>query len=541
MTINLINRLVERGVLSPEDARELIQQAEHDAAEARAQAAKTTTEQLTNDTVGVRYVPEIVKAQIRDEIEGDVMKQARIEHWAATNSLPAWVYSFYVFGDIRVRYEEDLFPKGNDDSGVFPNFNAINTGSPFDTTGPDFSPQRNVDQDRSRMRLRARLGTEINLQDGYTAGLRLATGEDDQPVSANQSLGAAGQGQGGDFSKYAIWLDRAFIKYEMGGSPNENLAISAGRFDNPFFSTSIIWEDNIGFDGLALRGREEIFQGVTAFAAGGAFPIFNTDFNFSSDRPDKFPSEDKWLYAGQLGIDWKIKDDLSFKGAGAYYYFYHAEGRLSSPFVPLTTADHGNTDDTRPSFAQYGNTYMALRDITPVAANDFGTIDQWQYYGLATPFRDVDFTARLDYSHFEPFDISLTGEFIKNVGFDRNRLNDLAVNNVGADTSSGARGPYLGGDTAWIVILKLGKPVLQKRWDWTVRLDYRYVESDSVIDGFCDADFGGGGTNVKGYTIGAAVAIAPRVALGVRWYSSDEVAGPTLKADTLQIDANATF
>jgi len=85
MTINLINRLVERGVLSPEDARELIQQAENDAAEARAEAPKTETEpdQATNDTVRVPYVPEIVKAQIRDEIKDDVMEQARLEHWVA--------------------------------------------------------------------------------------------------------------------------------------------------------------------------------------------------------------------------------------------------------------------------------------------------------------------------------------------------------------------------------------------------------------------------------------------------------------------------
>jgi len=561
VTINLINRLVQRGVLSAEDAKELIQQAEKDAAEARAQAPSTgsgqtttgqvmvgraiaeqeTTPQESNDTVSVHYVPEIVKAQIRDEIEGDLMKEARLEHWAATNSLPPWVDSFMVFGDIRVRWEEDLFPKGNDDSGVFPNFNAINTGAPFDTTGPDFSPQRNVDQDRERMRLRARIGTEINLQDGFTAGLRLASGQDDTPVTANQSLGAANNGQGGDFSKYAIWLDRAFIKYELGGSPNENLAISAGRFDNPFFSTSIIWEDNIGFDGVALQGKEEVFQGVRAFGTAGAFPIFNTDLNFSSDRPDKFPSEDKWLYAGQAGIDWKINDDFSFKGAGAFYYFVNVAGKLSSPFVPLTSQDQGNTDDLRPSFAQYGNTYMALRDITPTAANDFGTIDQWQYYGLATPFRDVDFTGKLDYTHFEPFDISLTGEFVKNIAFDRNRIEGLAVNNRGPDQSDGSLGPFVGGDTAWIVILKLGDAVLQKRWDWTVRLDYRYVESDAVIDGFCDSDFGGGGTNVRGYTIGGALALSPRVSLGLRWYSSDQVAGPTLKADTLLIDANATF
>ncbi len=543
VTINLINRLVERGVLSAEDAKELIQQAEQDATEARAQARTTTeTEQPTNDNevVHVPYIPEIVKAQIREELKEDVLQEARAEHWVAPNALPPWVSRFGVFGDIRVRYEDDLFPKGNDDTGAFPNFNAINTGAPFDPTGPDASPQRNVDQDRERMRLRARLGTEIDLEDGYTAGLRLATGEDDSPVSANQSLGAADNAQGGGFSKYAIWLDRAFIKYEVGGSPNQDLSISVGRFDNPFFSTSIIWEDNLGFDGVAVQGRKEVLQGVTPFAAAGVFPIFNTDFNFSSDRPDKYPSEDKWLYAGQMGVDWKINDDLSFKGAGALYYFDHAEGKLSSPFVPLTANDHGNTDDTRPAFAQYGNTYMALRDISQVPANDNGNIDQWQYYGLVTPFRDVALTGRLDYNHYEPFTISLFGEFVDNVSFTRGGTNGIvavAVNNI----SEASPKQFLGGNIGWIGGLKLGHAILQKRWDWTVRLDYRYVETDAVIDGFCDADFGGGGTNVKGYTLGGALALTPRVSLAVRWMSSDQVAGPTLRADTLQVDANATF
>jgi hypothetical protein len=184
---------------------------------------------------------------------------------------------------------------------------------------------------------------------------------------------------------------------------------------------------------------------------------------------------------------------------------------------------------------------MPLRIITPDAANNFGAIDQWQYFGLATPFQDVDFIATVDYKHFDPFHVSLTGEFIKNVAFDQSHIESVAVNNRGPDQPSGAAGPYVGGDTAWIVILKLGNVTLEKRWDWNLRLDYRYVESDSVIDGFCDNDFGGGGTNVKGYSIGAALALAPRIAVGVRWFSSDQVAGPTLKADTFQVDLNAKF
>jgi hypothetical protein len=242
-----------------------------------------------------------------------------------------------------------------------------------------------------------------------------------------------------------------------------------------------------------------------------------------------------------LGIDWKINDDFSFKAAGAYYYFDNVAGKLSSPFVPLTANDQGNTDDTRPSFAQYGNTYMALRDITPTEQNDFGTIDQWQYFGLATPFHEADVIGKLDYNHLEPFNVSLTGELVKNVAFDRGSVAAIAVNNRGSGSSEGALGPFEGGDTAWIVILQLGDTVLRKRWDWNIRLDYRYVESDAVVDGFCDPDFGGGGTNVKGYTIGGAVALNPRVSLALRWYSSDQVSGPTLKADTFQLDANATF
>jgi len=541
VTINLINRLVERGVLPAEDARELIQQAENDAAEARAQASKTGTEPATNDTVSVRYIPEIVKAQIRDEIKEEVLQQARAENWAAPNAQPAWVSHFKVAGDIRVRYEDMLFPKGNDVTGAFPNFNAINTGAPFDTTGSAFSPQRDVNQDRNLVRLCARIGAEIDLENGFTAGLRLATGSDDQPVSANQSLGAANGAQGGGFSKYAVWLDQAFIKYELGGLPTKNLAISAGRFNNPFFSTSIIWYDNLAFDGLAVQGRKAVGEAVTPFFTVGAFPVFDTDLNFSSNRPQKYPSEDKWLYAGQLGIDWKINEDFSLKTAGAFYYFDHVEGKQSNPFTPLTAQDQGNTDDTRPAFAQYGNTYFPLRNITPIAANNFGTINQWQYFGLATPFRDVAFTSRLDYKHFEPFVISFTGEFVKNTAFDQGSINAIAVNNRGPNSSSGALGSFVGGDTAWIGGLKLGSVALQKRWDWNIGLDYRYVESDAVVDGFCEPDFGGGGTNVKGYTIRAALALAPKIFLGLNWMSSDQVAGPTLKMDTFWLDVTAKY
>jgi hypothetical protein len=74
-----------------------------------------------------------------------------------------------------------------------------------------------------------------------------------------------------------------------------------------------------------------------------------------------------------------------------------------------------------------------------------------------------------------------------------------------------------------------------------VGLNYRYVESDAAVDGFADSDFGGGGTNVQGYTFTGSLALGERVALGLRWMSANEIAGPPLKADTLQVDVSGKF
>ncbi len=593
VTINLINRLVARGVLPKEDADALIQQAENDAAEARALAAATqaavSEAQAVVSQVGpllaippqnpptpdippysgsdgavrVTYIPENVKAQMRDEIQAAVLAQARNERWADPRALPDWTMRIRLFGDVRTRYEGLYFPSGNDNTGAFPNFNAINTGAPFDVSGTVFSPQLNVDQDRTRLRLRTRFGAEANLGEGFTAGVRLATGDSNSPTSPNQSLGSAGSGQGGNFSKYAIWLDRGFLKYETGSEVapaqrpqpgakeisappaaeplNRKVVITLGRFDNPFFATDAIWDEDVGFDGIAGQVKYGVTKNFTPFLTLGAFPIFNTDLNFSSNRPDKFKSEDKWLYAGQLGFDWQPHKDFTVKIGGAYYVFDRIAGKLSDPFTPLNAQDAGNTDGSRPAFAQKGNTYRALRNIVPTADNNFGTTNQFQYFGLATPFRVLALTGKLDYTRYEPFTITVFGEYLKNLAFQRDAINAIAINNRGPSGTIGTTGPYDGGNTAWIAGVRLGHPTLDKRWDWNVAMNYRYVESDAVVDGFADSDFGGGGTNVQGYTFGGALALGSRVALGLRWMSANQIAGPPLKADTIQVDVSGKF
>ena len=76
---------------------------------------------------------------------------------------------------------------------------------------------------------------------------------------------------------------------------------------------------------------------------------------------------------------------------------------------------------------------------------------------------------------------------------------------------------------------------------WRAFVGYRYFESDAVLFFFNDSDFGLGGTNMKGYTIGAALALSPKVRVGLRWMSATQIAGPPLKSDVVQFDLNAKF
>jgi hypothetical protein len=92
-----------------------------------------------------------------------------------------------------------------------------------------------------------------------------------------------------------------------------------------------------------------------------------------------------------------------------------------------------------------------------------------------------------------------------------------------------------------MVDFRVGKPALEKRWDWNAALGYRYIGSDAVIDGFADSAFADGGTNLKGYVVGASVALAERVWMTLRWSSVNSIGGPPFKSDGLQIDFTGKF
>jgi hypothetical protein len=542
-TVNLIRLLVKTGVITQEAAVDLIRQAEREAqiAQAQARSVVAAAEQIkaaadaeiaaSESDIRVTYVPEHVRNEIATDVRNELAAEAHKQNWSAADE-DSWTKNIRPFADLRIRYNAINFDDANDNTGSFPDFNAINTGSPYDLADlTTFYPTINADENRNRVGVRARLGFEADLQEGFTFGARLATGSGSSPVSTNQTVGSPG-----NFSKYSLWLDQTFLSWETSGDSDLQLRAVAGRYPNPFYKTDLTWDDDINLDGISLTGSYKISDRVKLFATAGIFPIFNTAFDFPSNQPDKFASDDRYMSAIQAGLDANLTKNIRLKAALAYYLFDDIEGAPSDPYVPLSDDDAGSTDGRRPGFAQKGNTYMPLRRIIPTAANGFGTTNQWQYFGLASEFRPIVATAQLDLNHFEPFQITIFGEAVKNTAYDVNRFS--------ADPSLDPiffGGGNKGGDTGYLVGVSVGSAVLQQRWDWRAGIDYRYLESDAFVDGFVDSDFGLGGTNLQGFTLSARLALGARVFLGARWLSASEIEGAPLRSDYFQFDINSKF
>lgn len=556
-TVNLVRLLVKQGVIPRDAAVDLIRQAEAEARQARAQATAVTAaaEQIkqaaaaeleaADSDVRVTYVPEHVRQEIAADVRNEIAAKARAEGWGRSkNDESSWTSRLRPMVDLRARYNSTLFDGTNDNTGEFPDFNSINNSSSGAINEATFGatpyPGLNADQDRSLGNLRLRAGFEADLKDGFTMGARLATGNGSSPVSTNQTLGAPG-----NFSKYSLWLDQAFLRWES-GTDLLGYRLQAGRMPNPFFATELTWDQDIQFDGVSGSVNGEISRDFRFFATGGLFPIYSTSFNFPTFNSSgsgaayaNFPSDDRYLTAAQIGIEGDLARKIHFKGGVAYYLFQDIEGKPSTPFVPLTARDAGDTDGRRPAFAQKGNTYMRLRDIKPDVANVGGSTNKWQYYGLASEFTPLVGTFQIDFNHFEPSQITFYSEVVSNTSYDTERYSKHSTTTDFSPLYFG--GADQGNSLGYLVGVSVGDAALRERWDWRAGLDYRYLGSDAVVDGFADSDFGGGGTNLQGFTLYGRLALATRVFLGARWLSASEIEGAPFRSDTIQIDLNSKF
>ncbi len=539
--VRLIRGLVQSGALTKDVGEALLAQAQTEAMAAQqaqrqlAAAAPAGGLRPEPGDVRVPYISDTVRDQIRDEIKGQVMAQAKSEGWAAPNETPEWTQRIRIEGDIRARYESRLF--SSDNSNIETNYAAINAGTGYDinpNTNPVALPQLlNTRQDRRNLaRLRARLGVLADISDSTQAGVRLATGSDDSPVSTTQTLG-------GGLGKKSIWLDQAWLSYK----PSEWAKVTAGRFGNPFMSSDMLFSGDLNFDGIAAQFDKTLAnKDVSVFGTVGLIPLEYSSDSAPSRSQNKMSSENKWLLGAQVGANWKLDKENSLRGAIAYYQFNNVSGKVSEPCALYAGADGCSTDWSRPAFMQKGNTLMLLRNIALDPLDPANTA-QPQYVGMASKFNLLDINLRWD-TRVAGYGLRLDGNYINNMAYNEGEMFARArggiINNFGG-TGGTTQADFKSGGNAYMIQATFGNPSPSAKGDWNVMAGYKHIEPDAMPDGYNDSTFHLGGTNAKGYFIGASYALAKNTWFSTRWTSSKQVFGAPFAVDTLQLDFNARF
>ncbi|MDR8386259.1 MULTISPECIES: putative porin [Pseudomonas] len=530
-TINLIRLLVQQGVLKQDQADGLIAQAEREAVQARqAATAVVATPAGAPGDVRVQYVPNIVREQIRDQVKAEVMATAKQENWAQPNTFPDWVSRISFDGDIRLRDESRYYSGTNSNEIV--DFARLNDRGPYDVnpnSSSSLPPLLNTREDRENLfRLRARLGMKAVIAAQWTAGIRIGTGSDNNPVSTTQTLG-------GGFGKKDIWLDQGYLTWK----PSDDLTLTGGRIANPFYATDLLYSGDLNFDGVAAIFNRKLNQDWGLFGTVGAFPVEYTNDTSTSNGSDKEESDNKWLYGAQLGANWAINDSNRVKGALAYYRFDDIEGQRSSPCEPWAGDPGCDSDGSRVAFMQKGNTVFLLRDITPNPLNP-STTPQPQYVGLASEFNLLDLNLQWDTDLPQDLKLRSQANYVHNLGYDegemRKRSEGQFANNLDEN------GEVESGANAWMLQFTLGNSLeLKRQGDWNLFAGYKYIQPDALPDGFNDSSFHLGGTNAKGYFLGGNYGLASNVFATGRWLSSEAVYGAPYDIDVLQLEINTRF
>ncbi|MBW2285205.1 MAG: putative porin [Deltaproteobacteria bacterium] len=223
----LVNKLVEKGILTRAEAEALI-------TEMRAEAERTkSTEPEPAPQPGQETSPGAAP---------QTAKAAAVEEAKNANAdLPAWVRKMTVKGDVRLRYQND------------------------DTQGDFQSP-------RGRERARFRIGADVEVAEHWKVGFGLTTGSAD-PRSANQTFQQT-------FETPDIRLDYAYAQYQ----PWQFLKFIGGKQKNQLWRPKdMMWDTDIRPEGITAPFNTKL-DGVELFG----LPAFYRLAEFKSNNDDSY-------------------------------------------------------------------------------------------------------------------------------------------------------------------------------------------------------------------------------------------------------------
>jgi hypothetical protein len=258
----------------------------------------------------------VKKGLLSDKEAQDIEAQDQKEYnttAASKISLSSSIKSITFYGDLRLRYE---LRDGTTGPG------ATGSGGALANTGDS--------EDRNAWRYRLRFGIKGTLYDNFFFGIRAATNPN-YDRSGNVTFGHSDAA--GPFGKDQSLL--ALDQVYLGWHANDDFTLTGGQMPQPFYTTSMIWSDDLNPAGAAEQ-YDHTFDNIEVFATAGQFVYQAAAGNgFTNGLGSNTGFANTFMYGEQAGFKYKIDDNMSFKAAASFYTYSGTKGTNATSVAGL--------------------------------------------------------------------------------------------------------------------------------------------------------------------------------------------------------------
>jgi hypothetical protein len=245
----------------------------------------------------------VKKGVLSDQEAEDIRAQDQKEYnttAASKISLASSIKTITFYGDLRLRYE---MRDGTTPSGFTGNGGKLLTSKDS--------------EDDNRWRYRLRFGLKGTLYDNFFFGLR-ASSNPNYDRSGNVTFGHSDAA--GPFGKdqNLLALDQVYL----GWHATDDITLTGGQMPNPFYTTSMIWDDNLNPAGAAEQYDHTFGNGLEVFATAGQFVYQAAAGNgFTNGLGSNSSFDNTFMFGEQVGFKYNFDKDTFIK-AGASIYTY---------------------------------------------------------------------------------------------------------------------------------------------------------------------------------------------------------------------------
>jgi len=323
---------------------------------------------------------------------------------------------------------------------------------------PTFGGPTDRSQDRFRERIRLRFNAEAALNDQLNGGFSLASGDLNDPISTNQTLGQY-------TTRKPIAIDRAYATYNP--SWFRPLTLTGGKFAYPWFNTELVWDKDLNPEGA---GETLAFHVETPLLK--KFSVVGFQLPFAENKRTAVNDKSLYntmVYGEQLQTFWQLGSRVKLSAYTSFYDWKYAD----SVALSVLTANSASPDDGLLALKSTGIQNSIATVTATNSVTGAKTITSAQF---ASKFGILDSLAQFDIqSPYERWPVIFVGDFAQNTRACENLRNIPVAAVFSAPCNTHARHAY------WLEG-RIGRT--DRKGDWQFGYTRIVIEREAILGAF---------------------------------------------------------